>query len=158
MPLSNSRDAAVGARAVYRRALRQAAALLMVALVPAVGAAFFHPLRPSWGMAAAGSDQVTWAQAQRWSGRVLLVDARGTTAYHRRHIPGALSLDESRWERDLPGIIQAWRPGDRVVVYCDSEACDTSAEVARRLRREMGIDHVYVLKGGWAAWLAAQNR
>lgn len=157
MPPSNNRDAAGGARTVYRRALRQSAALLAAALVPALGAAFFHPLRPSWSLTAVESGQVTWAQVRRWPGRVLLVDARDTTAYRRRHIPGALPLDESRWNRDLPAVIRAWRPGDRVVVYCDSEACDTSADVARRLRREMGIARVYVLKGGWAAWLAAQN-
>jgi len=46
----------------------------------------------------------------------------------------------------------------RVVVYCNSQRCDASREVAVRLRHELQIDNVFVLQGGWNAWLEAQKK
>ncbi len=154
MPPSSSPEAGRGGRSVFFCALRQSGALLVLALVAALLAA---ALRPARAVEESAPPEVTWAQVGRWTGRVLFVDARDEAAYRRRHIPGALSMDESHWETELPEFIQAWHPGARVVVYCDSEACDASDAVARRLRRELGIEEVYVLKGGWASWLAAQK-
>jgi hypothetical protein len=39
------------------------------------------------------------------------------------------------------------------VVYCSSLSCNASREVARRLRREAQLPDVFVLEGGWEAWL-----
>jgi rhodanese-related sulfurtransferase len=91
----------------------------------------------------------------RWRTPVLWVDARPASAYGKRHVPDAISLNESEWERLLPGFLEAWRPDVKVVVYCDSQACNSSEEVARRLRRELNLDEVFVLKGGWSSWLEA---
>jgi len=41
-------------------------------------------------------------------------------------------------------------------VYCDGADCGTSRAVARRLKRELGVSEVYVLKGGWRAWPKAR--
>ena len=144
-------------RTVFRRSLRQSAALLVAALVPALLAAGLHPRRPAWSLAAAAQPEVTWAQVSAWPGPVLPVDARPAAAYEQRHVPGALPLNEAQWETELPAVIQAWHPGMRVVVYCDDAGCGASQSVARRLRRELGIDQVFVLKGGWGAWLKAQQ-
>ena len=144
-------------RAIFRRSLRQSGALLVAALVPALLAAAWHPRRPAWSLAAAAAPEVTWGQVLAWAKPALLIDARPTPAYEQRHIPGALPLSEPQWEAGLPAIVRAWRPGTRVVVYCDDAGCGASQEVARRLRRELGIDEVFVLKGGWGAWLRAQQ-
>ncbi len=142
---------------IFRRSLRQSAALLAAALVPALLEAAWHPRRPSWSLADASAPGVTWAQVAGWREPALLIDARPAADYEARHIPGALPLSGPRWEAELPPIIQAWRPGRRVVVYCDDAGCGASQEVARRLRRELGIDEVFVLNGGWGAWLKAQQ-
>lgn len=147
-----------GDRAIFGRALGQTGALLIAALIPALLAAALHPRRPPWSLARAEAPLVTWSQAASWPGRVLFVDARGEQAFAQRHIPGALPLREAEWETLLPAFLKAWQPGARVVVYCDNEGCDASQAVARRLRRELGIDQVFVLKGGWGAWLEAQPR
>jgi rhodanese-related sulfurtransferase len=142
---------------IFRRALRQSAALLVAALVPALLAAALHPRRPAWSLAAAAQPEVAWTEVAGWRGSALLVDARSPAAYEREHIPGALPLSEAEWEQRLPEVIKAWRPGRPVVVYCDDSDCGASEAVARRLRRELGIDQVFVLKGGWGAWLKARE-
>ena len=139
------------------RAVRPAARLLLVALVPALLAATFHPRRPAWSKDQAMVPETAWSTVQRWRGLVLVIDARNTAAFARQHIPGALPLREKHWEEQLPAMIKAWRPGAKVVVYCDNEVCTTSQSVARRLRRDLGNNDVFVLKGGWGAWLEAQK-
>lgn len=147
-----------GGPSIFGRARRQTGALLVAALIPALLAAAFHPRRPAWSPARAEAPSVTLRQAAGWRGRVLFVDARGEPAFAQRHIPGALPLREAQWEALLPVFLKAWQPGARVVVYCDREGCDASQAVAIRLRRELGLDQVFVLKGGWDAWLEAQPR
>ena len=41
--------------------------------------------------------------------------------------------------------------------HCDDQQCNRSQDVAARLQRELRVGNVYVLKGGWAAWLGAQK-
>ncbi|HUL53703.1 MAG TPA: rhodanese-like domain-containing protein [Opitutaceae bacterium] len=138
--------------------LRQAGVLLLAAVIPAVLAAGWHPLRPAWSRDQALVPEVAWATVQDWRGQVLFVDARSADAYARRHIPGALSLRlGGGWEGLFQAVVAAWRPGARVVVYCDDKDCEASQSVARRLRRELGVGDVFVLKGGWSAWLKAQK-
>jgi 3-mercaptopyruvate sulfurtransferase SseA len=143
--------------AVSRRVFRQAGAILLAALVPALLAAAWHPRRPEWSRDQALVPEVAWATVQDWRVQVLFVDARSADAYRRQHIPGALSLSERGWEGLLQALVTAWHPGGRVVAYCDDRGCEASQSVARRLRRELGVNDVFVLKGGWSAWWEAQK-
>ena len=144
-------------RILPARALSQAAWLLLAAWVPALLTAMWHPRRPTWGPENAPVAEVTWSQASGGAGQVLWIDARSATVFAGGHVPGALSLNEAEWEQGLPAVVKAWRPGVKIVVYCDDRACEASQSVARRLRRELGLDEVPVLKGGWRAWLEAQH-
>lgn len=138
-------------------ALRQAALLCALALVPALVSAWWH--RDVWeadpGRLLAG--EVRLAEVKQWSARVVWVDARGRSAFKQAHIPEAVLLNEDEWDALLPGLLERWRPGDRVVVYCDSAECHASAELARRLREEVGLPEVYVLYDGWTAWVEADQ-
>lgn len=136
--------------------MKQAGLIAVLALVPALLAAYLHPKVPAWSREAAGVPEVTAAQIVRWGESVLFVDARGESAYRLRHIPGAISLNEDRWNELGAAFFEKWHPDHRVVVYCDRR-CNSSHEVARRLRRELDQENVYVLKGGWEAWNEAQN-
>ena len=144
-------------RAFLLRAFRQAGVLLLAALIPALLAGAFHPRRPAWSRDQTMIPEVAWSTVREWPGLKLLVDARSEEAFRRQHIPGALPLSEVQWEERLPAFIKAWQPGARVAVYCDNAGCQASQAVARRLRRELGINDVFVLKGGWGAWLEAQK-
>jgi rhodanese-related sulfurtransferase len=144
-------------RAFLLHAFRQAGVLLLAALLPALLAGALHPRRPAWSRDQAMMPEVVWSTVREWPGLKLLVDARSGEAFRRQHIPGALPLSEGQWEERLPAFIKAWQPGARVVVYCDNAGCQASQAVARRLRRELGINSVFVLKGGWGAWLESQK-
>lgn len=124
---------------------------MLAAALPAVLAGWLHPRAPAWSRERAGVAEVTaeWAAAR--SSAVLWVDARGEVVFRRDGIPGAVNLNEDRWDDLLPAFLSRWQPRDIVVVYCD-ERCASSEDVARRLRREMGIEQVFVLRGGRAAW------
>ena len=137
-----------------QRFLKQAAVLALAALVPAVLVAMLHPRAPGWTRAAAGAPEVSaeWVRAR--VGRVRWVDARSEAAFQRDGIAGAVLLNEDRWDGLMPGFIAVWRPDAVVVVYCDRH-CHSSQEVARRLRREMQMENVVVLRGGREAWTGA---
>lgn len=141
---------------------RQAFILLLLAAIPALISGFMH--RDLFSVPPLAGDETTWAQVYAWQRdtnatpatsqpRILLIDARPAESYAAAHAPGALPLNPAQWEQQLPAIIEAiGRAAEtRVVVYCDDALCDTSRAVAERLRRELALTHVFVLKGGWRA-------
>lgn len=134
-----------------RASIRSFFWLLLLAAGPALLAAWLHPRAPAWNRERAGVAEVTaeWVRARRAA--VLWVDARGEAAFRRDGIPGAVHLNEERWDEPMGEFLARWQPGRLVVVYCD-EQCASSQDVARRLRREARIDDIYVLRGGRPAW------
>jgi len=130
---------------------KQALLLLLLALLPALCAAVFHPLRPGWK-----SGEVTLWTARAWVPNVLWIDARPAMEYRLAHIEGAVLLNEDGWDELLPAVLEKWSPEQKVVVYCSSQSCAASHEVARRLREEAGLPEVFVMEGGWEAWEAAE--
>jgi rhodanese-related sulfurtransferase len=140
------------------RGARQAGLILLVALVPAVLAALFHPRRPVWSREQAMVPEVEWATLQQFHSPILLIDARNSAAYELGHIPGALRFGASPEDGGMVAVARAWQPGTQLVVYCDSPRCDAAQSAARRLRRELGLKDVMVLKGGWSAWKTAHKQ
>lgn len=139
--------------AELRRALRPASLLLAIAVVPAVVSAWWHT---SDHRSAAGQTthaiSVHEARSLARQTSVLWIDARSATNHARETIPGALPLRHPEWEDLLPAFVEAWRPGQPVVVFCDGGECDVARSISARLRREIGSDDIYYLEGGWNAW------
>ena len=131
----------------------QALILAAVALAPALGEAIWFRDKISWASPIPPSESVTVAEARTWGATTIWVDARPDDEFARDHVPGALSLNEDRWNEQLPQFLAAWSPDKRIVVYCSAESCDLAREVAERLRKEAQISDVFVLQGGWEAWL-----
>ncbi len=127
--------------------------LAALAIAPGVGEAVYFRHKISWQSAVLPSELVTVDQARTLSGNAIWVDARPDEEFARDHVPGALSLNEDRWNELLPQFLAVWSPGKKVVVYCSSLSCNASREIARRLRREAQLPDVFVLEGGWEAWL-----
>jgi len=132
---------------------RQAITLAVLALLPAAGEAIYFQDKISWRSPIPPSESVNVDQARAWSKNAIWVDARPDEEFAQDHVPGALSLNEDRWNELLPQFLAAWSPGKKVVVYCSSLSCNASREVARRLRKEAQLPDVFVLEGGWEAWL-----
>ena len=137
--------------------LRQALLLLALAFVPAIGQALYYRDAVSWNAPAVAKDEVELAQAQAWGDTVLWVDARPDEQFAADHIPGAISLNEDRWNELLPQFLSVWSPDRRTIVYCSSQSCALSHEVAERLRKEAQLKEVYVLHGGWETYVASRK-
>ncbi|MGC3988692.1 MAG: rhodanese-like domain-containing protein [Chthoniobacteraceae bacterium] len=132
--------------------LKQAAVLVLLAILPALLGAWLNPKRPSWQ-----SDEMTVSAAQSLGTKAIWVDARPASDFEKAHVSGAISLNEDAWSEMLPPLLDAWSPDKTVVVYCSSLSCHTSREVANRLRDEVGLSPVFVLQGGWEAWTQSQK-
>ena len=135
----------------------QAVVLMGLAFLPAIGQALYLRESVSWHEPATAKDEVDLAQARSWGETVLWIDARPDTQFEAGHIPNAIQLNEDRWDELLPPLLGVWSPENRVIVYCSSQSCAASHEVAKRLRENAGLTNVYVLRGGWEAWQAAKQ-
>lgn len=134
------------------RLLRQSAWILGLALLPALVSGALQlrwnatePLAPG---------EVRVATVREWGVKVQWVDARPRDKYERGHIDGALLLNEDEWTKLVPAFLDAWDPDRPVVVYCEGGSCEASHRIAQRLREELKIGDVHVLKGGLPAWSA----
>jgi rhodanese-related sulfurtransferase len=144
-------------------AIRQALLLVSLAFVPAIGHAIYFRDKVSWQTPVPPSQMVSVAKAQSWGGDTVWVDARPDEQFARDHVPGAISLNEDRWNELFPPFSAAWSPDKKVVVYCSNESCNLALEVARKLREEAGLKDqhgencVFVLEGGWEEWLKTRR-
>ena len=126
---------------------------MALAFLPGIGQALYFRDKVSWQSPIPASEMVTLAQARAWGRNAIWVDARPDVEFEREHIPDAVLLNEDRWSELLPQFLVTWSPEKRVVVYCSSQSCNASREVARRLRDEAQLKNVFVLQGGWEEWL-----
>jgi rhodanese-related sulfurtransferase len=133
--------------------VRQALIIVALAFLPGIGEALYFRDKVSWQSPIPTSEMVTVTQASAWGGNAIWVDARPDVEFERDHVPGAVQLNEDRWNELLPQFLAAWSPEKRVVIYCSSQSCNASREVARRLRNEAQLKNVFVLQGGWEEWL-----
>jgi rhodanese-related sulfurtransferase len=137
--------------------VRQAVILAALALLPGIGEAIYFHDKVPWQAPIPASEMVTLTQARAWDKNTIWVDARPDAEFEREHIPGAVLLNEDRWNELLPQFLTMWSPEKRVVVYCSSQSCNASREVARRLRGEAQLKNVFVLQGGWEEWLKSRK-
>jgi rhodanese-related sulfurtransferase len=131
--------------------------LLGLALLPAAGQALYFRDKVSWDARVAESDMVSVDQARGWGEKAIWIDARPDEEFERDHVPGAILLNEDRWNELLPQFLQEqWSPEKIIVVYCSAESCNLAGDVARRLREEAQLpNQIRVLKEGWEGWLKA---
>lgn len=131
------------------QAFRQLGALLLLALAPALVSGV---VQLKWTGLDTGQDEVPASEVRSWGDKVQWVDARPRAKFEEGHLPGAVSLNEDEWDQLVPAFLDAWEPEKTVVVYCDGGSCDASHAVARRLREELKLENVRVLKGGLKEW------
>jgi rhodanese-related sulfurtransferase len=139
------------------RVARQVLLLLALAFLPGIGQAVYFRDKVSWQSSVPPEESVTVTQARAWGGGAIWVDARPDAEFARDHVPGAVQLNEDRWNELIPQFLAGWTPDKRVVVYCSSHSCNLSRDVARRLRKEAQLQDVFVLEGGWEEWLKTKE-
>jgi rhodanese-related sulfurtransferase len=138
--------------------VRQALILVALAFLPGIGQAIYFRDKVSWRLPVPASEMVTVVQARAWGENAIWIDARPDEEFARDHVPGALSLNEDRWNELLPQFLAVWSPEKKIVVYCSSQSCNASREVAHRLRNQAQppMQNVFVLEGGWEEWLKSR--
>lgn len=99
-----------------------------------------------------------------WNGDVLWVDARDKTAFSQAHIEGAILIPENDAENQLTvsehmeAIGTSGVNGQKLVVYCATDACGASELVAKKIESTEFHSEVFVLQGGWKAIAAEAER
>lgn len=86
--------------------------------------------------------------------RVIWLDARSEEKFQAEHIPAAIHFALKNWESSLEKLFAVYESNLSIVVYCDAN-CESSKDVAQRLRKELKVENIFYLEGGFAAW---QNR
>ncbi len=139
--------------------MRQALILVALAFLPGIGQAIYFRDKVSWKLPVPASEMVTVVQARAWGENAIWIDARPDEEFARDHVPGALSLNEDRWNELLPQFLAVWSPEKKIVVYCSSQSCNASREVAHRLRNQAQppMQNVFVLEGGWEELLKSRQ-
>jgi len=85
-------------------------------------------------------------------GQILLVDSRIESEYRTGHIPGAINLPVSEFDRLYPKKSKQFPPGKSIVTYCSAKHCIDSLILARKLVKK-GHDTVFVYLGGMEEWI-----
>ncbi len=133
---------------------RQVLILCALAFLPAIGQAVYLRGRIPWQSRLTAEETIDVETAKNWGSTAIWVDARPDNEFAQEHIPGAISLNEDRWNELLPQFIGQWSPEKKIVVYCSSKSCNLAEEVAKRLRDEAKLPNdIRVLRGGWEEWL-----
>jgi rhodanese-related sulfurtransferase len=83
----------------------------------------------------------------------IVVDARPATLFQKGHVPGAINLSAIRPDDRATNDILKYPSNTPVIVYCESDNCTDSEEVATLLRTK-GMQRVRVFPGGWQTWQA----
>jgi len=78
----------------------------------------------------------------------LLIDARGHEAYHKEHLPGAVSIPSDHLGEHL---LTGHKKTETFVTYCSSFECEASTVAAKKLER-YGFKKVLEFKGGLKDW------
>jgi rhodanese-related sulfurtransferase len=135
------------------RAVREGLLLVAFAFLPAIGEGIYFRDTIPWQSPIPASELVTVDQARAFGDGAIWVDARPDEEFARDHVPGAVSLNEDRWNELLPQFLPNWSPGKKIIVYCSAESCNAARDVAKRLRDEAQLTEVFVLQGGWEEWM-----
>jgi len=83
----------------------------------------------------------------------VLIDARPNKKYRAGHLPGALSIPDSKFD-DYFGQIQSLDRGREMITYCGGWKCIKSPKLAAMLTAK-GFKNVKVYQAGFPAWKKA---
>jgi rhodanese-related sulfurtransferase len=153
-------------RPFSRSALWQVPAIVAIAMLLALVVNGLRtdgiPLVGEWSgetaPSATGDDSglVSLAEAQRLfeAGGALFLDARSPADFAAGHIQGAVNLPWQQVDERFIEAAERIDSADRVIAYCDGEACELSHLLAGFLR-EMEYPRVRVLHNGFTVWRQA---
>jgi rhodanese-related sulfurtransferase len=132
--------------------------------VPILGPAGFAVPRQNEATPAAAGQQSEirslkweWVKSLLESRQIVLVDARVKEEFALGHIPGAVSLPLHATEAEFKAFLAQYPRETPVVVYCASDTCHTSRELAQKLLTVGGLSTVFDMPGGFAEYTLSQT-
>jgi len=108
-----------------------------------------NPNHPTLGLL---EDEIKIGGIAKLSTPLVIVDARSKVEFEKAHIENAINLSEDSFNSDLGNFLDVWTPESTVLVYCDTELCNSSRSIAKRLKEECEIKNVFILKDDWKKW------
>ena len=88
--------------------------------------------------------------------QIVLIDARLAETYALSRIPGAISLPAYSPVAELQAFAAKFSRDTRFVIYCNSETCDMSHELAAKLAQQYGYTNLALMPGGFAEYAIAE--
>lgn len=82
----------------------------------------------------------------------IFLDARLVEDFDHGHIAGAVSIPLGMFGDEIDAALAQWGKEQRYVVYCSSETCSMSHELAMSMQYS-GYTNVLIFNGGMADWL-----
>lgn len=86
----------------------------------------------------------------------IIIDVRSEDFFELGHIPGALNFPLTRFDDDVPRLMQQIKKETPVLVYCSGIYCTDSHTFATHMR-QMGYKDVLVFSGGFEQWEESGN-
>lgn len=108
-----------------------------------------NPNHPNMDLA---SDEITLEMLAGLPQPIMIIDARSSQKFAAGHVKNAYNISESEFDTHLSKFLDAWIPDSTLVVYCNPDACNSSRNIANRLKDECGMKNIYVLKDDWRKW------
>lgn len=91
------------------------------------------------------------------AGQIVLIDARLAETFALSAIPGAVSLPAYSPVEQLRAFAAKHPRDTRFVIYCNSDTCDMSHELAGKLARQFGFTNLTIMPGGFAEYVIAES-
>lgn len=89
--------------------------------------------------------------------KILLIDGRSESVYHKGHIPGAVNVPYIQRDYFFHRLLADVARETPIIVYCSGKNCNVSVKLAKSLSGEFGFIHVRVFEGGWEEWVKGKN-
>ncbi len=97
-------------------------------------------------------DELTFEMLAKLPPPIMFIDARSEEEFSSGHLENAYNISESQFDAHLSAFLDDWLPESVLVVYCNPGTCNSSRNIADRLKKECGMGKVYVLKDDWRKW------
>ena len=109
---------------------------------------------PSPSPARSSIPSLTWREVKSLlaARQIVLVDARVAAQYQAGHIADAVSLPAHTSPGEISGFAQRYSKTTPLVIYCGTEKCPMSHDLAEVLIRDYGYTNVKVMPGGYAEY------
>ena len=109
----------------------------------------YHPAdwAKSWGHVT-----IAEAKALHADSAVLFADARPKVEYDQGHIPGAIPLPYTEFDKYYKLYESRLHKAKKIVTYCHGLGCMLSDKVAQKLYEQKKLHNVVGFFGGWPQW------